>query len=79
MTPLFIFIFYARLLTRCFDVGMKREKESHEFQLQALTVVIECVYSFVEINNSTRDEKTIWKSLCLITYHNIEGVRESIE
>jgi hypothetical protein len=38
---------------------MKREKESHEFQLQALTVVIECLYSFVEINNSTRDEKTV--------------------
>jgi hypothetical protein len=59
MAPLFVFIFYARPLTRCFDVRMKREKESHEFQLQALTVVIECLYSFVEINNSTRDEKTI--------------------
>lgn len=52
-------ILYARLLTHCFDVGMKREKESNEFQLQALTVVIECLYSFVEINNSTRDEKSI--------------------
>jgi len=63
MAPLFVFMFvfmfYARLLTRCFDVGMKMGKESHEFQLQALTVVIECSYSFVEINNSTRDEKTI--------------------
>jgi len=59
MTPLFVFIFYAWLLTHCFDVRMKREKDGHEFQLQALAVVIACLYSFVEINNSTRDEKTI--------------------
>ena len=60
VTPLFVSIFYSRLLTYCFDVGMKRRKESHEFLLETLTIVIECWYFFVEINNRTRHKNTIW-------------------
>jgi hypothetical protein len=49
MTPLFVFMFYVRLLTCCFDVSMKKEKERYEPQLKALTQVIQCLYFIIEI------------------------------